>query len=602
MSLLDNASLVLTPNAYKEGKLYSVIPSDGSGDFTFTRATTATRVNSDGLVELVPYNLLQYSEVLNQAIWTVNSISIDANNTTAPDGTLTAEKIRVISGQPVGSSHIQQVVNKAAGILQFSCSSYLKAAELNSGRLFVRDSISAANNANVQFNLNTGVISLAATANGTFSSASATITNVGNGWYRCTLSFTSSSDTVLQFRIGTADTTITTGNGTDGIFAWGAQLVEGTSARDYLRTETRLNIPRLDYSLGGCPNILLEPQRTNLALQSSSFDSATWTKTALTVTANTTISPSGIQDADTILGNGTSSSRGVSQIISVTSGTTYSTSFYVKKNTNNFVQILFSGAIFSTNVWANFDLNSGVLGSVGSAATASIESVGDGWYRCTIVATATATSSNSLFLNLVTSATSIRNESNTLSTSVYLWGFQSEAGAYATSYIPTTTASVTRNADVASKTGITSLIGQTEGTIFFDGVINGCQNAGVNILNSERNTNASFYLIYIKSSSQIRASLYSSGAEAAAVQGGSVPIGSRFKVAYAYKSGSSALYINGVQITTSSATFTLPNTIDDLYIADQTTYFSFGESVRNNATTLWKTRLTNAELAQLTTI
>jgi hypothetical protein len=59
MSLLDTASLLLTPNAYKEGKLYSVIPSDGSGDFTFTRATTATRVNSDGLVELVPYNLLQ---------------------------------------------------------------------------------------------------------------------------------------------------------------------------------------------------------------------------------------------------------------------------------------------------------------------------------------------------------------------------------------------------------------------------------------------------------------------------------------------------------------------------------------------------------------
>jgi hypothetical protein len=55
MSLLDNASLFLTPNAYKEGKLYSVIPSDGSGDFTFTRATTATRVNSDGLVELASY-------------------------------------------------------------------------------------------------------------------------------------------------------------------------------------------------------------------------------------------------------------------------------------------------------------------------------------------------------------------------------------------------------------------------------------------------------------------------------------------------------------------------------------------------------------------
>ena len=62
MSLLDTASLIVTPNGYKEGKLYSVIPSDGSGDLSVTRATTATRVNSQGLVELVPYNLINYSE------------------------------------------------------------------------------------------------------------------------------------------------------------------------------------------------------------------------------------------------------------------------------------------------------------------------------------------------------------------------------------------------------------------------------------------------------------------------------------------------------------------------------------------------------------
>jgi hypothetical protein len=70
MSLLSQASLVVTPNAYKEGKLYSVIPSDGSGDFTFTRATTATRVNSDGLVELVPYNLFRRSEEFDNGYWT----------------------------------------------------------------------------------------------------------------------------------------------------------------------------------------------------------------------------------------------------------------------------------------------------------------------------------------------------------------------------------------------------------------------------------------------------------------------------------------------------------------------------------------------------
>jgi len=70
MSLLDTASLIVTPNGYKEGKLYSVIPSDGSGDMSVTRATTATRVNSAGLVELMPYNLLSYSEQFDNAAWT----------------------------------------------------------------------------------------------------------------------------------------------------------------------------------------------------------------------------------------------------------------------------------------------------------------------------------------------------------------------------------------------------------------------------------------------------------------------------------------------------------------------------------------------------
>ena len=57
MSLLDIASLLVTPNAYKATKLYSIIPSNGNGDFTVTRATTATRVNSSGLIESVALNV-----------------------------------------------------------------------------------------------------------------------------------------------------------------------------------------------------------------------------------------------------------------------------------------------------------------------------------------------------------------------------------------------------------------------------------------------------------------------------------------------------------------------------------------------------------------
>jgi hypothetical protein len=146
-------------------------------------------------------------------------------------------------------------------------------------------------------------------------------------------------------------------------------------------------------------------------------------------------------------------------------------STYAKKNTNNFVQIAGGSVLFGANAWANFDLNSGVVGSVGSAATATITNVGNGWYRCTMTAPAIATISGlSALYVLISSATSLRAETNSLSTSVFLWGAQLEAGAYPTSYIPTSSASVTRNADQISRGNIftNGLITASGGTWFVD--------------------------------------------------------------------------------------------------------------------------------------
>ena len=104
MALFDDASLVVTPNGYKEGTLYSIKPTSGLGDMTVVRATTATRVNSAGLIELVPYNLLTYSEQFDNAAWTKSGVTVTANTTISPDGTQNATSL---TNTTTGQSHIR---------------------------------------------------------------------------------------------------------------------------------------------------------------------------------------------------------------------------------------------------------------------------------------------------------------------------------------------------------------------------------------------------------------------------------------------------------------------------------------------------------------
>lgn len=176
----------------------------------------------------------------------------------------------------------------------------------------------------------------------------------------------------------------------------------------------------------------------NLASFTEDFSNAAWTKEFATITANTTTAPDGTTTADTFQGNGANNYHQLIQSgVVLTSGSTYTTSIYAKKNTNNFIQIVGTGNAYPLTTYANFDLNNGVVGSYGANVTPTITSVGNGWYRCTMTAAATLTSSsNSFIVGLITSASSLRVEINTLATSVFLWGAQLELGSTATTYQP----------------------------------------------------------------------------------------------------------------------------------------------------------------------
>ena len=585
MSLLDTASLIVTPNGYKEGKLYSVIPSDGSGDMSVGRATTATRVNSAGLVELVPYNLVQYSEQFDNAWWLKFQANVTADNTTAPNGTTTADKV-------IASTNGAAVVYRSetylvSGVYNFSI--YAKSG--NQDKVYLEAYGVGGTACSTNINLTTQTI----ISQTNFTNIN--IENVGNGWFRISATFSNLGGSVVTFGFGMA-TSVSTN---DFAYFWGGQLVEGSTAKDYQKTETRLNIPRLDYSNGTCPSLLVEPQRTNLIRYSEQFDNAAWTKINSTITANTTTAPNGTLTAETWQGDGTAN---VHQLISSTStfvlGFTYIYAIYVKKGTNNFIQFLAAGTI--GGMFANFDLNTGVVGTLGTVTgsnpTSDITSLGDDWYRCSMTFTATSSQTTSISCILTSSSSSVRAESNSLSTNVFLWGAQLESGSYSTSYIPTTTASVTRNADVISKTGITSLIGQTEGTMFCDFWNYGNTLLASNVIssiNAGDYGNGVWIEIY---NGQLYGNVFESYAAQFQPNAGTISVG-RHKAAIAYKANDLVFYVDGIQIATdTSATVPSCSRVDIGTVGTSTT----PQELAVKAAALYKTRLTNAQLATLTTI
>jgi hypothetical protein len=354
------------------------------------------------------------------------------------------------------------------------------------------------------------------------------------------------------------------------LYAQKPLTTDGQLAFTRASTATRVNasglveavasgVPRLDYLNSTCPKLLLEPQRTNLVAYSEQFDNVYWTKQAGTVvTANQTISPDGTQNADLIVGTG----NGIFiSALTVPSASPNTKSVYLKGVSGGEVVILqdptqtVNNTICNlTTSWQRFTLTETQTGGAGGLWIAGIQAGG-----------------------------------------IYAWGAQLEAGAYATSYIPTTTAAVTRLADTISKTGISSLIGQTEGTIFWDLQVNSLATNNEGILYLDNGSGFGNNIWIYKAPTALDGSIYVGGAVQASFTKNNISTG-HYKCALAYGNNNSAFFVNGVQVGSTDTSCSVP-TMNRLVMGS--TPVSQDTSLTNQVL-VFKTRLTNAQLAELT--
>ena len=424
---------------------------------TFTRASSGTYVGSDGVLRSAVTNLLRRSEEFDNVYWTKNATTVTPNATTAPNGTTTADKLVETA---VFNSHWAGALSLGLASNIYTTSVYAKAAERSQLAIFIDTSVARRTQ---YFNLSTGA--LGASSGGITSAIQA----VGNGWYRCSITLLAAESFInAVYAIAVSGSIDYTGDGTSGIFLWGAQLEQSATVGEYIPTTSVINsAPRFDHNptTGESLGLLVEEARTNLCLQSEDF-ATTWTQQRATITTNTTLAPNGTTTADTITGNGaTGGTQSVFQSITVSASTAYTINVYAKAGTSTWMTI--QGFDGTTNCRAWFDLVNGATGSVETGmSNATITNAGGGWYRCSVVRTTgiISTSLRPQFGQATSNGAEITGGVLTFA----LWGAQVEAGAFPTSYIPTTTATVTRAADVASITGsnFSSWYNQTEGTVF----------------------------------------------------------------------------------------------------------------------------------------
>jgi len=218
--------------------------------------------------------------------------------------------------------------------------------------------------------------------------------------------------------------------------------------------------------------ILIEGQRTNLLTHSEQFDDAAWTKPYLTIAADNTTAPDGNGTADKITEDTNDTEHRIFTAVTLGDNSPQAFSIFAKAGERTWIALNIRDKAGTESI-AWYNLATGAVGTVQAGVTAGIESVGsDGWYRCSIKMASVGVGASGLYaIAHITSGDGVISYQGDNTSSIYLWGAQLEAAPFASSYIPTTTAAVTRNADVLTFPTASNVSG-TVGTLVMEASLN----------------------------------------------------------------------------------------------------------------------------------
>jgi hypothetical protein len=398
----------------------------GSNLVTFIRASSGTYVGSDGLIKTATTNLLLQSEDFSTTWAKGANTTITPNYGAAPNGTMTADRVEMVAGS---GTFLTQSVSVVSGVT-YSFSVYARATS--------------------------GTAKIALQQGG----VNIQVWTISTTWQRLLVQFTATA---------TGSTTLGFDNddsATDYIL-WGAQLEQSTTVGEYVKTTGAINsAPRFDHdpTTGESLGLLVEESGTNLLQRTEEFDDAYWQKAAgSTVTPYAGASPDGLTTAETYTTTGAGQSIYNGTGVTVTAGTAYTFSVYVKLGTMSAANYMI----------AVYDLSNSAFIAVDIAPT--IAPTASSWSRVTY--TFTTPIANPTATPPTIDCTSVRvypfrNGSLITSSTVHLWGAQLEADSFPTSYIKNvdTVLGTIRAADVASISGsnFSSWYRQDEGTVFTD--------------------------------------------------------------------------------------------------------------------------------------